>query len=181
MTRSLVYLGPEGTFTHQAARALAPDGVKLVAMDTLEDVLDALRSGEADWAVAAHTSAAGLIAPTQAALEAGWAEAHARHAIKVSFDLYRRPCDPSALTGLYGHEKALAQVRDYVNANGLQTCAVASNTAGLVRVSADPTPGWGAVGPPGLAEQYGLEVSAKALEGQRSHETGFVLLARRPS
>ena len=175
---TLVYLGPEGAFTHQAALVLAPHDVRLTPLGDLASVLEALKTGEATYAVAAEMSAAGPIAETVEALNAGWAEAVERHGLAVSFDLYRRRDDDAALAGVYGHEKALAQIRAWIEARGLRTEAAASNTAGLAVVRDGARPGWGAVGPPGLAAKYGLEVAARALEGPHRHETVFVLLRR---
>lgn len=176
--KTLAYLGPEGTFTHQAAVALAPEGAILRAMNSLEAVLDALLKDEADYAVAAETSAAGPIAATVAQIEAGRVDVEARHAIAVSFDLYRRPGDATGLVGVYGHEKALSQISAFIQARGLASRAVASNTAGLLEVRDRHEPGWGAAGPPGLAAKYELEVTERALEGPARNETVFVLLRR---
>jgi prephenate dehydratase len=176
---ALVYLGPEGSFTHQAALALAPAGVRLTPLGDLAAVLDALKSGAAAYAVAAETSAAGPITETVAALEAGWAQAMGRRGVAVSFDLYRRGDDEAALVGVYGHEKALAQIRSWIEAQGLSTEPVASNTAGLAALRDGARPGWGAAGPPGLAAKYDLEVGERALEGPERNETIFVLLRRR--
>jgi prephenate dehydratase len=174
----LVYLGPEGTFTHQAALALAPWDARLVAQPDLEAVLQALMSGAAGYAVAAETSAAGAIEATVQLIASGRAQVLARHAISVSFDLYRRRGDSAPLAGVYGHEKALAQISPWIKAHGLQTRVLASNTAGLAAVRDGGEPGWGAAGPPGLAAKYDLEVADQALEGPARNETVFVLLSR---
>ncbi len=173
----LVFLGPEGSFTHQAALALAGD-CALAPMADLDAVLAALKAGRADLACAALDSGAGEIAATRAALDDGWAVERARTSIPVSFDLYRRPGDVGALAGVYGHEKALAQIAPWMKAQAVTGEALASNTAGLARVRDEDRPGWGAAGPPGLAAQFGLEVAARALESPARNETVFVLLAR---
>lgn len=180
MTR-LVYLGPDGTFTHQAALALAPPDARLRPVDSLEQVLDAVISGAAEQAVAAETSAAGPIAATAQALAAGQVEAVARHTLDISFDLYRRPGDDSPLEGVYGHEKALGQISHWIEEQGLKSRAAASNTAGLVALRDGHEPGWGAAGPPGLSQAYALEVRAQGLEGRTRNQTVFVLLRRASS
>ena len=174
----LVYLGPEGTFTHQAALALAPLGCVLDPLESLNAVLAALSHGEAVYAVAALDSAAGPIAETQAAIQAGGVDVIGRHALQVSFDLYRRADDEAALTGVYGHEKALAQCAAWIADQDLMTRALASNTAGLAAVRDGAEPGWGAIGSPGLAKAYGLAVCGQALEGRARNQTVFVLLRR---
>lgn len=173
------YLGPEGSFTHQAALALAPQPTHLDPKPDLAAVLDALRSGAARYAVAAIDSAAGPIAETVAAIEAGWAERLGEHAIAVSFDLYRRLDDDTPLIGIVGHEKALAQLGAYVDNNRLRTRVFASNTAGLTGIADESEPGWGAVGPSGLAQAYGLRVAERALEAPSQLVTRFVLLQRK--
>jgi prephenate dehydratase len=176
-TARLAYLGPQGSFTHQAALVLAGE-CALAPMADLDAVLAALKGGKAGLACAALDSGAGEIAATRAALDEGWAVERARTAIAVSFDLYRKPGDASALAGVYGHEKALAQIAPWIKAQALTGEALASNTAGLARVRDEDRPGWGAAGPPGLSEQFGLEVAARALESPARNETIFVLLAR---
>ncbi|MFP4519525.1 MAG: prephenate dehydratase domain-containing protein [Oceanicaulis sp.] len=173
----LVYLGPEGSFTHQAAEALGA-GTQRLARPDLSAVLADLRSGRADLAVAALDSGAGVIEATRAALDEGWAEEIGRIAVPVSFDLYRAPGDAAPLEGVYGHEKALAQIRPWMMRRALAGEALASNTAGLEKVRGAARPGWGAVGPPGLARAFALEVTGRALESPARHETVFVLLKR---
>ena len=174
---TLVYLGPEGSFTHQAAVRFET-GALLTAKPDLDTVLAELQAGAADLAVAALDSAVGEIAATRAALDAGWAVELARLGVAVSFDLYRRPGDAAPLAGVYGHEKALAQIAPWLDANQVTGEALASNTAGLARVADEDRPGWGAAGPSGLAAKFGLEVTARALESPARNETVFVLLKR---
>ena len=75
------FLGPEGSFTHQAAEQLVPQTSLLDPHDTLDSVLGALRGGAARYAVAAIDSAAGPIGETVAAVEEGWAQVLAEHSI----------------------------------------------------------------------------------------------------
>ncbi|WP_440957771.1 prephenate dehydratase domain-containing protein [Oceanicaulis sp. LC35] len=175
------YLGPEGSFTHQAALSLAPQPTHLDPKAGLVEVLDALRTGAARYAVAAIDSAAGPIAETKEAVAEGWAEILGEHEIAVSFDLYRRRDDETPLIGIVGHEKALAQLRAYIDNNRLRTRVFASNTAGLTGIGNESEPGWGAVGPSGLAQAYGLRVAGRALEAPTRLVTRFVLLQRKPA
>lgn len=174
----LLYLGPQGTFTHQAALALAPDGCELVPTPSLELVLDGLKQSHGEYAVAALDSAAGVIQLTQAAITAGEVDRLAEQRVAVSFDLYRRGDDTAPLSGVYGHEKALAQCQPWMERNAVKGRPIASNTAGLAHLRDHPEAGWGAIGPPGLAEGYGLEVCGQALEAPNTNHTLFVLLKR---
>jgi prephenate dehydratase len=170
-------LGPEGSFTHRAALALAGD-CELVLLDNVEAVLDALEAGRVDAAVAAIDSAAGPVAPVQAAVDEGRANITARLALPVTFNLYRSPGDGAPLIGVYGHEKALAQIAAFLTRHSLRGEAMASNTGGLARLRDAPRPGWGAAGPPGLETAYRLVVTHTQLEGAHANETHFVRLRR---
>ena len=178
MSRSenLAYLGPAGSFTHQAALNLLPGDAQLLDCSDLEQVFEALFSGRARYAVAALNSAAGPIARTHEVIAAGQVKDLARTQIAVSFDLYRQGDDDSDLEGVFGHEKALAQIKDWIDRTGVSALSMPSNTAGLEAI-AQRRAGWGAVGPPGLAKQFGLEVVAHALESPAQNHTEFVLLS----
>lgn len=170
-------LGPEGSFTHRAALTLA-DGAELILLDSVEEVLAALDAGRVGIAVAAIDSAAGPVVPVQALVETGRAEITGRLALAVSFNLYRSPGDDAPLTGVFGHEKALGQITEFLSRNQLRGEAMASNTGGLARLRDDPRPGWGAAGPPGLETLYRLVVTHTQLEGPHANETLFVRLRR---
>ena len=52
MKRTVAYLGPAGTFTHEATRAFFPeDDVELVEYPSIPDVLDAVDAGQCDYGV----------------------------------------------------------------------------------------------------------------------------------
>ena len=174
----LAYLGPDGSFSHAAALILRPEDAALWPLPDLDRVLAALETGEAGYAVAALSTAAGAIVETEAALETGRVEEIGRTSLFVSFDLYRRAGDDAPLRALYGHEKALALIAGYVAREGLEGRVAPSNTAGLEIVRDSVEPGVGAAGPPGLETRFGLEVRARALESPARNETVFVLLRR---
>ena len=173
----VAYLGPEGSFTHQAALVLAPDCARLDAKPDIKAVLHALHIGSVDYAVAAIDSAAGRIEATTAALSSGRAVSLGEHHLRVSFDLYRAPGDAAPLRRVLGHEKALAQIAGWLAASGARGEVVTSNTAGLARLAEQRELGVGAVGPAGLEARYRLVCAARALEGATETVTRFVLLA----
>src|SRR5690606_32364411 len=52
MKKTVAYLGPAGTFTHEATRAFFPaDDVKLAGYPSIPDVLDAVDAGKCDYGV----------------------------------------------------------------------------------------------------------------------------------
>ncbi len=73
--RKLFYLGPQGTFTHQAAvnasQALAhlePEGFELVALDDVPQILEAVQQGKGWGVVAWENNVEGYVVPNLDAL-----------------------------------------------------------------------------------------------------------------
>jgi len=60
---SVAVLGPEGTFTEEAAKKMFP-GMKLIHCDTVDDVFDAVSSGTEYGVVAVENSLEGAVNTT---------------------------------------------------------------------------------------------------------------------
>ena len=73
--RKLFYLGPQGTFTHQAAvnasqelDHLEPEGFELVALDDVPQILETVQQGEGWGVVAWENNVEGYVVPNLDAL-----------------------------------------------------------------------------------------------------------------
>src|SRR2546423_958021 len=149
------YLGPEGTFTHQAARDLARDGEELVPLGSVRDVVQSVESGGAAAGVVAFESSLEgpvpanldeLLLKTTRCMIAG------ERVLPVSFTLYRTPGDESPLKGVTSHAFGLVQCSRFIEDSGVQS-EEATSTAGAPRhLSAPPRAGRGARGPPPLGQ-----------------------------
>ncbi|MBL4544781.1 MAG: hypothetical protein JKP95_02830 [Oceanicaulis sp.] len=173
------FLGPEGSFTHQAAEQLVPQTSLLDPHDTLDSVLGALRGGAARYAVAAIDSAAGPIAETVAAVEeAGrrcWPSILSRSVLT---------CIAASWTKARSLVLWVMKKRwpSWLPISTTSACAHALLLQILLawwRSAPSPSPD-GAVGPSGLARAYGLRVAERAIEAPAQLVTRFVLLQRRP-
>jgi prephenate dehydratase len=177
----ILYLGPEGTFTHTAARDLAPEGAVLEPVKEARMVITAVDGGECDGGVVAfENSLDGTVGANVDELlhAASHCLIAGERLLPVSFDLYRRPGDEAPLERLIGHPVAVAQTARLIAEDHLEVLPAASNVAALVDLAAGEQPGVGALGPPGQAERFSLRVERAHVEDAPA-ATRFVLLRRR--
>lgn len=176
----LGYFGPEGTYTHQAARLFSRPESVLVPFDPIEKVYDALATGDVDRSVVPlESSAEGYVPSSLLSLWRlrGTIYLTAHLDIPVSFSLYRKPTDNSPMVRLVGHPMALRQIDRWITARHVPTAEAASSIRGLL-MAASGEDGLYAVGPPGKGAQFGLEEVETALEGDQPNRTRFALLSR---
>ena len=169
---TLAYLGPEGTFTHQAALDLARGGDALAAAATAVDVVRAVASSEAEGGVVAFENSleGSVSANLDEILRSPGALLAGERVLPVSFALLRRPDDDSELRAVASHPFALAQCARFVS--GLKAIETTS-TAAACR---DLEDGVGALAPAGAAGVYGLRVEREGLEDEAAPSTRFVVL-----
>jgi prephenate dehydratase len=175
----LSYLGPEGTFTHQAARDLAREGEELAPLSSVREVVQSVESGEAVAGVVAFENS--LEGPVPAnldelLLQTSRCMISGERVLPVSFTLFRTPGDESELVGVMSHAFGLAQCSRFIEERKLET-KEALSTAGACRDLAEqPREGWGAIGPPVAGEMYGLRVAREHVEDDQRAATRFVVL-----
>jgi prephenate dehydratase len=175
----LTYLGPEGTFTHQAARDLAGDGEELVPLGSVRDVVQSVESGEAAAGVVAFESS--LEGPVPANLDELLLRTtrcmiSGERVLPISFTLFRTKDDQAPLTAVTSHAFGLAQCSRFIEAEKVEAYETAS-TAGACRDLAEsPRSGWGAIGPPMAGEMYGLRAEREHIEDDERAATRFILL-----
>lgn len=200
--RVLHYLGPQGTFTHQAAinasaalGRLEPDGVTLVAEPDVATILSAVESN-GDWGVIAwENNIEGYVVPNlDALIDSRNVAAFARVGVDVSFDAFVTTGDANDrgtdgtqavasnaddlianCATITAHPHGLAQCRRFAAAHHLKAVPAASNGAGC----RDLKPGQVALGPSICGELYGLTRVAESVEDYPGAHTEFLVLAPR--
>ncbi|MBJ7469822.1 MAG: hypothetical protein JHD16_00900 [Solirubrobacteraceae bacterium] len=179
MSKEIHYLGPSGTFSEQAAIALAPHAVT-VAETNHRAVLEAVDADTTRLGVVAiENSRAGLVPGSLNGLihDTAHSVIRAEHVLPVRFALMRRAGDDSPLRGITAHSMALEQCSEYLAVSGLEKRAADSNAAACAQVGAGELPGWAALGPAHAAGRYGLVVAEESVGDDPDAVTRFVLLS----
>jgi len=177
------YLGPAGTFTHEALLA-SPRGrdAEAVPFATERETILAVEAGDVDAGlVPIENSLEGGVNATldTLALDATGVRIVGERVLAVSHCLAAR--DGVALEDVevvVSHPQALGQCRRFLREAlpGVREVA-ATSTADAVRAVADGAEPWAAIGTRAAAALYGCTILREGIEDEPDNETRFVWLA----
>jgi chorismate mutase/prephenate dehydratase len=179
---AVAYLGPEGTFSHMAARSLFGLGVRYVELPTIAAVADAVRRGSVDYGVAPiENSTEGSVSYTLDCLLDGGVHLRREWILPVEQALLGRATSLAAITRVISHPQAFGQCRDWLAKHLPHAQLVhASSTAAAAREAAGD-PSTAAIASRLAAELHGLPVLVPAVQDRTENATRFVLLAKEDS
>ena len=174
--RGLAFQGAPGANSDVAAREYDADALPLPCY-AFEDVIEAVRSGQADLAMLpVENSTYGRVADIHFLLPESGLHIVGEHFLRIRHALMSRDLGP--ITRAMSHPQALGQCRHWLRARGIAPIAH-SDTAGAAAWVADSDEvGLAAVAPPHAAALYGLTLHDSGIEDADHNMTRFVVLAR---
>lgn len=205
MRTTVAFLGPAGTFTEAALTAFSDRGcfrgpgpgpgpdpattpetpaeITQLPVASPAAALDAVRTGEADYAVVAiENSVDGAVTGTYDALVEGGADVQIYHELEleIAFSIMVRPgTDLGEVTTFATHPVAHQQVRKWLAEHlpSAQFVPASSNAAAAELVAAGTADA--AAAPARAAELFGLDVIADGVADERGARTRFVVVGKR--
>jgi prephenate dehydratase len=178
----VAFLGPAGTFTEEALRVSAPEGVEPVAYPTVYDTVMAVHDGQTERAlVPIENSLEGGVAATLDALatEASDVRIVAEHIHPIHHCLLaREELDLNGIRRVISHPQAMSQCGGLLRGPLAAAERVSSlSTAEAARIVAESSEPWAAISSRLAAELYGCVVLQADIEDSGDNETRFVWLA----
>ena len=176
---TVAFLGPEGTFTHIAARRLFGLSARYREAATLDGVFDAVRRGAAAYGVSPiENSTEGPVTHAVDALLEGGVLIRGELVLPVAQCLLGAPAQLTAVERVYSHPQALAQCRGWLarNLGTAQLVQTASTSAAAREAAGDPA--GAAIGSRLAGELFGLPVLYEGIQDRTENATRFVMLAR---
>jgi chorismate mutase/prephenate dehydratase len=175
----IAYLGPETTFTHEAARRAFGTSVEFEPHATVSEVFAQVERGEAQHGVVAvENSIEGAVTHTLDELMASPLKICGEVYLPISQNLLTREESLKGIKTVCSHPMALAQAATWLR-HELPHAVLeeVESTAEAARRAAEE-PGVGAVGSVLAAEAYGLSVLARNIQDARINATRFIVLGR---
>jgi prephenate dehydratase len=176
------YLGPPGTYSEEALRASAPDGVEEVPLPTIYDAVMAVHDGEVDRSVVPIENALeGAVSVTldTLALDATDVRIVAEVVLPIHHCVVAaRELELDSVTRVVSHPQATAQCRNFLRTRlaGAEV-VVAPSTSDAVMSVRDSDEPMVALGSRLAAELYGCEILVADVEDHPDNVTRFVWLA----
>ena len=180
----LFYLGPEGTFTHQAAMTAADQfatlgDFDLIALPDVPAIMQAVQSRQGWGVIAWENNVEGYVVPNlDALIDAPNAAGFARISVDVAFNAFTvRGHSIYDCTGnpVSAHPHGLAQCTRFIAEHHLQPEPASSNAAAC----RDLKPGRVALGPSICGELYDLDTLAEHVQDFDGAHTEFLVIAPR--
>ncbi len=181
-TLSVVYLGPEGTFSHFAGLRYLGASSEYTPRPHIEGVFASVASGEADLGVAPiENSLQGAVGQSLDCLMKYDVFVQAELFARISHCLMARGGDLSEVRHVYSHPQPLEQCGGWLRANLPQAelHPVESTAAAARKVAAARGAGNAAIGHARLAQMTGLSVLAAPIEDYPDNWTRFFVISKK--
>lgn len=172
------YLGPEGTWSHQAALSRFGDSVELVPYNSFAHVFSAVEHGEVNYAVIPiENSTHGTVAQAMDFFP------HTHLRICAQVRLAVQNClmantDARSIRTIYSHPQVLGQCSQWLRQNypDAEQIPTASSTAAARFAAEGAAKGAAALGSPLAARLHGLQILAEHVQDKATNTTRFVVL-----
>ena len=176
----VAYLGPEGTFTQEAALKHFGDSAVSVPQSAIDEVFREVLSGSCDYGVVpVENSTEGVISHTL--------DSFMDSSLKICGEVELRihqhfmvgeNTDRKNISRVYSHAQSLAQCRQWLNSNfpAIERVAVSSNAEAAKRVQGE----WNSAAIAGdmACELYSLEKLHEKIEDNPDNSTRFLIIGR---
>src|SRR5579863_898220 len=181
-TIRIAYLGPEHTYSHEAARGRFGLSASYEPQPSIAAVFQALDNQRADYGVVpVENSTEGSVGLTLDLLIDTPMVIIGEILLPIRHALMSREGDRAKIQKILSHQQSLGQCRDYLAANypHCELEAVSSNALAARRAAAEPSAA--AICSAAAATAYGLKLIAENIQDVAENVTRFLVLGREPA
>ncbi|RMC33651.1 prephenate dehydratase [Paracoccus alkanivorans] len=180
-TNRIAFQGEPGAYSHEACRKARPD-MEPLPCRTFEDVIEAVRAGEAELAMLpVENSTYGRVADIHHLLPESGLHIIDEAFVRVHISLLALPGTPlSEIREAMSHTVLLGQCRGFLREHGIRGITGADTAGSAKEVAARDNRSLAALAAPLAGEIYGLDRLADQIEDRQNNTTRFLLMSREP-
>lgn len=174
----VAYLGPEGTFTQQAAEKHIGQWVHTIPMSAIDEVFREVEAGAAQYGVVPiENSTGGIVSHTLDTFITSNLKIVGEVELRIHHHLMVGPnTERDKITRIYSHQQSLAQCRKWLDANfpSAERIPVNSNAEAAKRVRGE----WNAAAIAGemASKLYDLSIVEQKIEDSPDNSTRFLII-----
>jgi chorismate mutase / prephenate dehydratase len=177
----VAYLGPEHTYSHEAALGRFGKSAQFEPQASIAAVFQALENSRVDYGVVpVENTTEGSVTLTLDLLIDTPTVIIGEILLPVRQALISLRGEPRGFARILSHQQSLGQCRNFLAANypHCELEAVASNSAAAQRAAADPAVA--AIASVGAAQAYGLKTIAENIQDVSQNTTRFLVMGKAP-
>lgn len=174
----VAFLGPEGTFTHQAALKHFGHSAKVISHTAIDEVFRDVEAGASQFGVVpVENSTEGVVTHTLDSFMTSNLKICGEVVLRIHHNLMvGEKTSTDNISRIYSHAQSLAQCRKWLDAHypNAERVAVASNAEAAKRMQSE----WNAAAIAGAtaADLYGLTIIADKIEDLPDNSTRFLIV-----
>lgn len=175
---TIAYLGPEATYTHQAARSRFGASVNYAAQATIADVFDAVARRRADYGVVPiENSTEGAVNHTLDVFMESELRICAQILLRIEHNLMAN-CPRDEIKRVYSHPQVFGQCRHWLRQNlrGVETIEVSSTTRAAELAVREASEGVAALAGRMASEVHGLTILESSVQDSPNNTTRFLVI-----
>ncbi len=176
----VAYLGPEGTFTQEAALKQFGHSIENISLPSIEGVFREVESGNADYGVVPiENTTEGIVNHTLDSLIHSTLQICGEVELRIHHHLLSRTKDIQQIKRVYTHQHSIGQCRMWLDKHlsHAECVAVSSNSEGAKKAVAEKHAA--AIASDSAAEIYKLHNLAKNIEDHPDNTTRFLIIGKR--
>lgn len=179
MPMKVAYLGPEGTYTHAAALKQFGEAINPVPLAAIDEVFREVESGNVSYGIVpVENSTEGIVNHTLDMFMQSPLNICGEVSLRIHHHLITNAGSVEKVGKVYGHAQALAQCREWLDANlsCAERIAVSSN-AEAARIAAESNDA-AATASEAAASIYGLATLVTNIEDDPNNTTRFLVIGK---
>lgn len=175
----VAFLGPEGTFTQQAAYKHFGHAIRAVPLPAIDEIFRAVESGSCHYGVVpVENSTEGVITHTLDSFLRSTLRITGEVSLRIHHHLMGHISDLHSIQEIYSHQQSFAQCREWLDRAlpGARRVTVSSNAEGARRASISE--GAAAIAGEVASTLYGIPILERNIEDEPDNTTRFLVIGR---